>query len=115
MVDTEKSKVKRKKRADRTHILYEIVVADRFSYIGLTVKGQSTINKSVRLRLKKHFERARNEDKKWPLYQCINKYGTEKVSISIVEVVRGKLNAHKRECELIKVLKPKLNFTSNKK
>ena len=106
---------KRKKRSDRTHILYEIVVAGRFSYIGLTVKSQSTINKSVTLRLKKHFERARNEDKNWPLYSAIKKYGTDKVSISVVEVVRGKLNAHKKEVELIKTLKPKLNLASNGK
>lgn len=103
---------KRKKRSDRTHILYEITIAGRFSYIGLTVKGQSTINKSVKLRLSKHFERARNESKSWPLYSAIKKYGTDEVSISVVEIVRGKSMAHTREVELIKTRKPQLNLAS---
>jgi hypothetical protein len=113
MVETEKTTRNRKKRSDRTTILYEILVAGSFSYIGLTVKSQSTINKSVNLRLRKHFERARNEQKSWPLYECIKKYGTDAVSISVIEVVRGKLQAHKREVELIKTLKPVLNLASN--
>lgn len=102
----------RKKRSDRTHVIYEILIAGRFSYIGITAKTQTTVLKSVRLRFSKHVERARNEHKSWPLYKALKKYGEEAVEIFILETVRGKAAAHARECELIKTLKPKLNLAS---
>ena len=101
---------KRKKRSDRTHILYEIIIAGRFSYIGLTAKTQSTILKSVRLRFSKHLERARNENHSWPLYQFLKKYGEEQAEIYILETVRGKATAHIREKFLVNTRKPKLNL-----
>ena len=113
MVETEKVVKKRKKRSDRTHIIYRLTVKN-MEYFGITAKTQSTIQKSVRLRLKKHFERARNEDKNWPLYDAIRKYGVEAVAMEIFEVVRGKASAHSREVELIKTRKPKLNLASAK-
>jgi len=97
----------RKKRNDRTHAIYEIIVAGQ-SYIGLTDKTKSTIKKSVELRFAKHAERARNESKPWPLYSALRKHGIECVDLFILETVRGKKNAHFRECELIKILK--LNY-----
>jgi hypothetical protein len=104
---------KRKKRNDRTHIIYEIVVAGRFSYIGITAKTQTTVLKSLRLRFRKHLERARNEDKNWPLYSALRKYGAEQVELVIIEIVRGKAAAHQRETQLIKKNRPALNFASN--
>ena len=83
-------------------------------YIGITAKTQTTVLKSLRLRFKKHLERARNESKSWPLYSAIRKYGVEKVDIDILETVRGKKNAHAREVNLIKTLQPKLNLASAK-
>ncbi len=104
----------RKKRTDRTHILYELIVAGQ-SYIGITAKTQTTVLKSVRLRFAKHVERARNENKDWPLYKALKKYGEDSVEVFILETVRGKAAAHVRECELIKTLKPKLNLASTSK
>jgi len=96
-------------------VIYEILVAGKFLYVGLTVKSQSTVSKSLNLRLAKHFERARNETKNWPICEAIRKYGVDKCEISVVELVRGKKAAHARECELIKQLNPKLNLASAKK
>ena len=113
MVEGNKTTVKRKKRSDRTHIIYRLTVA-KMEYIGITAKTQSTILKSVRLRFAKHAERARNENKPWPLYKAIRKFGIEMFDLEIVEIVRGKAIAHAREVELIKVRKPKLNLASAK-
>ena len=104
----------RKKRCDRLHIIYELAIAGQ-SYIGITAKTQTTVLKSVRLRFAKHVERARNENKSWPLYTALKKHGEEAVEIFILETVRGKAAAHVRECELIKTLKPKLNLASTTK
>lgn len=83
-------------------------------YIGITAKTQTTVLKSLRLRFKKHLERARNESKTWPLYVALRKYGIETVELDIIETVRGKATAHSREVELIKTMKPKLNLASAK-
>ena len=111
MVEKE-NKTKRKKRSDRTHIIYRIVIRN-MEYIGITAKTQSTIQRSLKIRFRKHLERARNENKNWNLYKAIRKYGPELATISIIEIVRGKAAAHAREVELIHDLKPKLNVASN--
>jgi hypothetical protein len=51
----------------------------------------------------------------WPLYEAMRKFGSENFKVFILETVRGKANAHKRELELILELQPKLNLASNKK
>jgi hypothetical protein len=104
---------KRKKRNDRTHAIYEILVAGRFSYIGITAKTQSTVLKSVRLRFSKHLERARNENHSWPLYKALQKYGSDMAEVFILETVRGKATAHAREKFLVNTRKPVLNLAMN--
>lgn len=102
----------RKRRSDLTHIIYQLTILN-MDYIGITGKTQSTINKSVKLRVRKHAERARNENKPWPLYKALRKHGIESVTVTVLEVVRGKAAAHQREVELIKTVQPKLNLASN--
>jgi hypothetical protein len=99
----------RKKRSDRTHILYQLVVGED-SYVGLTAKTNSTVNKSVQVRFVKHMSRARSENKPWPLYEAMRTHGPEAFEIYILETVRGKLQAHSRERELINELQPTLNL-----
>lgn len=113
MVEKKEIVRKRKKRSDRTHILYRLTIHG-MEYIGITAKTQSTVLRSVRLRFAKHAERARNENKPWPLYTAIRKYGVDCVEVEILELVRGKLAAHSREVELIETLQPKLNLASVK-
>jgi hypothetical protein len=99
----------RKKRVDRTHIIYELRVNGQ-RYIGVTAKTESTINKSVLARAAKHFYRAQKEAKNWSL--CLALRGLQDksdIEVLVHETLRGKAEAHKRERELIKQFNPELN------
>ena len=99
----------RKKRVDRTHIIYELVVNGE-NYIGVTAKTESTVNKSVLSRAAKHFYRAKKEAKDWALCHALREL-TDKSEIEVLvhETLRGKAAAHKREVELRRQLRPTLN------
>jgi hypothetical protein len=101
-------KATRKKRADRTHIIYRIESGADF-YIGVTAKTESTVLKSVKTRINKHIYRSRSEDKSWALYEAIRARGTDAFQFRIVAVVRGKTEAHTAERALIRELRPNLN------
>jgi hypothetical protein len=105
-MDTKKAT--RKKRTDRTHIVYKIISGSDF-YIGVTARTESTVLKSVRVRMNKHLYRSRSEDKSWALYEALRARGPECFSYSIVTVVRGKTAAHQVERALIRELRPTLN------
>ena len=99
----------RKKRVDRTHIIYELRVAGG-NYIGVTAKTESTINKSVLARAAKHFYRAKRENKAWALCQALRTLNSkEDIEVLVHETLRGKAQAHKREVELRRQLRPTLN------
>ena len=99
----------RKKRTDRTHIIYELRVNGQ-SYIGVTAKTESTINKSVLARAAKHFYRAQKETKQWALCSALRGLQNKsEIEVLVHETLRGKADAHKRERELIKLFNPELN------
>ncbi len=99
----------RRKRADRNHIIYELVV-NGLNYIGVTAKTESTVNKSVLARAAKHFYRAKKEDKNWALCVELRKLDSkDQIEVYVHEVVRGKAAAHKREVEIRRTVKPALN------
>jgi len=99
----------RKKRTDRNHIIYELVIAGK-RYIGVTAKTESTVLKSVRARAAKHFYRAKTETKGWLLCAALRELGCkEEIEIKVHEIVRGKAAAHTREVELRRALAPELN------
>ena len=104
-----KELVTRKKRADRNHIIYELVV-NGLNYIGVTAKTESTVNKSVLSRAAKHFYRAKTEDKNWLLCAELRKLNDKsEIEVYVHEVIRGKAAAHKREVEIRRTVKPVLN------
>jgi hypothetical protein len=98
-----------KKRLDRNHIIYELVVNGK-NYIGVTAKTESTVNKSVLARAAKHFYRAKTEDKNWLLCAELRTLSNKnEITVLVHEVVRGKAEAHKREVEIRRIVKPVLN------
>ena len=99
----------RKKRTDRNHIIYELRV-NGLNYIGVTAKTESTVNKSVLARAAKHFYRAKTETKNWLLCQELRKLADKsEIEVYVHEVIRGKAEAHKREVELRRMIRPALN------
>ena len=99
----------RAKRTDRNHIIYQIVGPEG-SYIGVTAKTESTVLKSVRARIAKHFYRAKTETKQWALCELLRGYSSkEEIDVRVLEIVRGKTEAHSRERELIRELRPFYN------
>ena len=105
-MDTKKAP--RKKRTDRLHVIYKIMSGSDF-YVGVTAKTESTVLKSVRVRMNKHLYRSRSEDKSWLLYEALRDRGPESFRYTILAVVRGKSAAHSVERELIRELRPNLN------
>ncbi len=98
-----------KKRIDRNHIIYQITGPEGV-YIGVTAKTESTVLKSVRSRIAKHYYRAKTETKSWALCALLRSYSSkDEIDVRVVEIVRGKELAHRRERELIRELKPFYN------
>ena len=104
-----KETVTRKKRIDRNHIIYELVV-NGLNYIGVTAKTETTVLKSVRARAAKHFYRAKTESKDWALCVALRDLNDKsEIEIRIHEIIRGKAAAHRREVELRRMINPALN------
>jgi predicted GIY-YIG superfamily endonuclease len=102
----------RKKRSDRNHVIYEIVNTNNGkSYIGITVAIGRRFHYSAKLRLQKHFSRARREDKQWALYIDMREHNEDVYDLFIVDVVRGKALAHQIEVELLNEFQYELNST----
>ncbi len=105
----DKTLAPRKKRADRNHIIYMLVV-NGLRYVGVTAKTESTVLKSVKSRAAKHFYRAKTETKNWLLCEALRSLNSkEEIELYALEVIRGKTAAHKREVELRRELRPELN------
>lgn len=99
----------RAKRSDRNHIIYQIQ-GPKGIYVGVTAKTETTVLKSVRARIAKHFYRAQKETKAWALCELLRSYTSkEDIDVRVVEIVRGKREAHSRERELIRELRPFYN------
>ena len=102
----------RKKRIDRNHIIYEIEnTINGKKYIGVTqCIGRKVLYSALR-RFQKHVCRAKQEAWDWALYKDMKKYGPEVYNVWVLNVVRGKAEAHTLEIELLKKGNYKLNST----
>lgn len=100
---------KRKARSDKNHAIYVITnIVTGEQYVGLTVASGNVKNR-LKVRMQKHAERARNENKPWTLCESLRTYGPESFTYGLLEIVRGKTAAHSRELELIRQHNPALN------
>lgn len=78
--------------------------------MGVTAKTESTVLKSVRSRIAKHWYRARTETKSWALCELLRSYtDKDEIDVRVLEIVRGKTEAHRRERELIREQNPFYN------
>jgi hypothetical protein len=99
----------RAKRSDRNHIIYQITGPEGV-YIGVTAKTETTVLKSVRSRIAKHWYRAQTETKQWALCELLRGLASKDlIDVRVMEIVRGKAAAHARERELIRELNPFYN------
>ena len=80
------------------------------NYIGVTAKTESTVLKSVRARAAKHWYRAKTETKNWLLCRALRGLESkDEIEIRVHEIVRGKADAHRREVEIRRTVRPTLN------
>jgi secreted trypsin-like serine protease len=104
-------KKQRKRRSDRNQAIYMLentITGEQ--YIGLTVVSyRGNAQRTIQRRFLKHVQRAMTENKDWGLSRNIRKYGAESFIVMLVDVVRGKAEAHKVETALINELQPALN------
>lgn len=99
----------RKARSDRKHAVYCIqCTVTGEQYIGITV-ASGNVKQRLKVRMQKHLQRARTENKNWSLCVALRKHGPENFTYGLVEMVRGRKPAHARERELIRKHAPALN------
>jgi hypothetical protein len=100
----------RKKRSDRNHVIYRVCnLTTGDDYIGLTVADGRAFLRSVKVRFQKHVSRALKEDKNWAFCRALRENDILSWDYEVLEVIRGRKNAHQRERELISEFSPSLN------
>ena len=99
----------RKKRCDRNHVIYRLVMETGDEYIGLTAAIGAAYLRSVKVRVQKHLSRAKCENKSWALYEFLRENADVTIQYEVLEVVRGRKPAHQREREYIAEYEPTLN------
>ena len=101
--------VPRKKRTDRTHYVYMLVVGG-LRYVGVTAKTETTARKSVMTRFNKHWYRAQTENKAWRLCEALRACAERsEVTVHVLAAVRGKAAGHTEEVRLRRELGAELN------
>jgi hypothetical protein len=103
---------KRKKRSDRNQVIYLLTCAvSGKRYIGLTVARGRAYNRSAKLRLIAHKRNATIYNKDTVLYRAMREHGPNAFTTEVLEVVRGKAEAHKRELMVGRELGVELNMS----
>jgi hypothetical protein len=101
----------RKRRNDRNQVIYLLTCeATGERYVGLTVARTRAYKRSMNIRFDAHIRNATVYGKNTLLYRAMRTHGPESFSKEILEVVRGKAAAHKRELEIARELGVELNM-----
>jgi hypothetical protein len=99
---------KRTARKDSNFVIY-VASHNGQSYIGLTRKGSTTVNKAVKERWRKHISRARHENRDWAIYNYIREGNWTDWAHEVICVIRGRAEAYAYERALVKLYKTELN------
>ena len=103
----------RKARNDRNHAIYVLTcITTGEQYVGITVAA-GNVRKALKVRVQKHVRRALTEDRNWTLCNAIREHGVENFNYGLLEIVRGKLAAHRREMEIVRAHNPALNTATH--
>ena len=101
----------RKVRNDRNHIIYMLQNNHTGStYIGVSAMIGQAKKKTLDERFRRHLSRATHEGKDWELHKALRRFpNRDDWHKVILEVVRGRKNAHQRERVLIAEFAADLN------
>ena len=100
----------RKRRNDRNHVIYLLTAPNGDRYVGITFSRGRAFKRSAKIRWEAHVRNAMDYERMNLLSISIREHGVKSFKREVLEVVRGKKNAHARERELIKMLMPELNM-----
>lgn len=100
----------RKRRNDRNHVIYQLTAPNGDRYVGVTFARRRAWKRSAKVRWEAHVRNALDYDRQNLLSRSIREHGAESFEREVLEIVRGKQNAHDRERELIRVWQPELNM-----
>ena len=100
----------RKRRNDRNHVIYQLTAPNGERYIGITFARGRAYKRSAKIRWEAHVRNALDYDRQNLLSVAIREQGVSNFAREVLEIVRGKQNAHDRERELIKLTQPELNM-----
>tara|TARA_B100000212_G_C27247252_1_gene478576 strand:+ start:186 stop:539 length:354 start_codon:yes stop_codon:yes gene_type:complete len=100
----------RKRRNDRNHVIYQITAPNGDRYIGITFSRGRAFKRSAKIRWEAHVRNAMDYGRMNLLSLSIREHGAKNFKREVLEIVRGKQNAHDRERELIKIIEPELNM-----
>lgn len=108
--------VKRKRRSDRNHVIYQLTCNPTGeTYIGITVARGRAFKKSMDIRWTGHCYHATVENRPTTLADRIRTHGADAFGKEILAVVRGKTEAHTQEMNYIRNLRPSLNILGKSK
>lgn len=99
------------RNAHTPHIIYRIKDGKTGkSYVGVTVKRPGlSVSENLKIRMQKHFSRAKKEGKDWSLCRAVRRDGRDSFSVRAIKTVGSKKAAHLYERGLTKRSKPDLN------
>ena len=100
----------RKKRNDRNHVIYKLTSPCGEEYFGVTFARGRAFKRSARIRFDAHCRNAFDYGHETLLSISLRQWGRDAFKREVVEIVRGKQNAHDRERELIAIHRPALNM-----
>jgi hypothetical protein len=101
----------RKRRNDRNQVIYLLTCAHTGErYVGLTVARGRAYKRSMNTRFDAHIRNATVYNKDTLLYRAMRTWGHESFNMEVIEVIRGKTDAHRRELEIARDLGVELNM-----